>query len=627
MSTEKTTYIFNYVDKGANAQNATIGRFKKMDKTVDELEGNYTESTKKMTQSTGKLKDGVNQLGSEFPLLGRAISFATSPLGAFTIAAGIGIGIMHKAIDASKVFNKEFLQLEQLNLDKSKEEIAGLKDSVLDLAFDKALNPQATSQAFFDIQSATGKYGAEVEKIVGRTGEFARAVQADFNTMVDGVGKATNAFQLQGSEIDNFLQSSAKTVQVGVTTFDQLAQVQTEFAGAAAAAGQGYDEANKIFAVFTKTSKNVDIAATKTKGFFEDLSKLDKIDIDVFNDQGEFRKMDKIVKDINDKFKKLDSQKIDGLIKEVGGNEGLRGMLKAVAANGETVLQTFEDFDNTDFDINEAIDNANKDLDIMGEKLDNKLQVAFIKLGDVAKPLMITIKSLLIDLIDLAEGFIENLNYAANIEGYLADKHRDSNRDSDFVVKHQIQSFLGDDFDSLSERDQQRKLDAVKLGLARRIDYQESNLNKSKFIEEGVEGTSALERTGTGGLFKFAADAAVNNQENVKVLKGVLDQLSLVNDPTELNDLLKSQSQIDFENEQLFGDEASGGGSGGSNSLSGVEVAGARVRNVTVNIQNLINELLINSETQEMSIEELTQAVTEALIRSVRDAELTLSTE
>lgn len=623
MSTEKTTYIFNYLDKGKHAQQGTIDRFNKMDKSVDHLEGNYSSATGKMGKSSSKLKGSVNSLSSEFPLLGKAIRFATSPMGAFAITLGLGIALMHKGTERAKVFNKEFLQLEQLNLDKSTDQIGALKNSVLDLAFDKALNPEATSKAFFDIQSATGKYGSEVEKIVGRTGEFARAVQANFDSTVNAVGVATNAYKLNADELDRFLESSAKTVQVGVTTFDQLANVQSEYAGAAAAADQSFDEANKVFAVFSKTSKSVDIAATKTKGFFEDLSKLEKIDIDVFDDLGNFKKADKIIADIDKKFKKLNSAQIDKLIKNVGGNEGLRGLLKNVASNGDAVLQTFEDFDNTEFDIGDAIENANSDLDIMNDQLNNKLQVAFIRLGEVAMPLLVTIKGFFLELIDEAATFIDYLSALTDPGSYYKSKQEGFGKSADFVIQSQIDDYLGANFKDLSGDDQQLKIDELKGALSARRDFERHKFDFDDLTPAQAErqGNILSEKSSSLGGNKALSDYINQGQQNVEAIDRafqILDNGNL----NEIQDLLTPESDLDL------GEPATeGGGTGKGASLSGVTVAGEKVRNVTVNITNLVNELMIQAASTDIGIEEIAEKVTSVLVRSVRDAELTLSSE
>lgn len=628
MATEKTTYIFNYVDKGKSGQEQTIRRFKKMDDAVDDFEDNYDKNSKKVNKNTSKMKQGVSELSSEFPLLGRAVRFATSPIGAFTIATAGAIGLMYKGVQASKSFNQQFLQLEQLNLDKSKEEIEGLRNSVLDLAFDKALDPEATSKAFFDIQSATGKYGDEVVKMVGITGEFSRAVQASFDAEINAVGVATNAYKLHGDQLESFLESSAKTVQVGVTTFDQLAQVQSEYAGAAAAAGQSFNEANKVFAVFSKSSKTVDIAATKTKGFFEDLSKLQKIDIDVFDDLGNFKKADKIIKDIDDKFSDLDAKTIDKLIDQVGGNEGLRGLLKSVAANGEAVIQTFEDFDSTEFSIGDAIATANDDLNIMNEQLDNKLQAAFVRLGDTALPLLTKIKGFFLDLIDSADEWMKKITFFANEKEYTRGKKKDNEASSDFILRQESNRFLGDDFAYFDEATQQKKLDQLIWYYQARQKH-----NKGKFDANGMlvnpdEDDGLGEIASTQGahdyqLQKFANANAIDRALDVFETRDLNKIFDFLN-PKIVDPNLTPESNLNLNGPSL--PLETGGGSGGS-SLSGVSVAGAKVRNVTVNINNLVKDILIQAQNTEIAIDELADKVSSVLVRSVRDAELTLSTE
>lgn len=127
--------------------------------------------------------------------------------------------------------------------------------------------------------------------MVADVGVASRALNMDFGQAVNGVSKALVQFKLPLSDVNRLLESNAKTVQVGVVTFDELSKVQTEYAGAASSMNQELDTANKVFALLTTSTKNADIAATMAKASFQDIGKgdtvagLKKIGVDVFDAQ------------------------------------------------------------------------------------------------------------------------------------------------------------------------------------------------------------------------------------------------------------------------------------------------------------------------------------------------------
>lgn len=646
MSVEKTTYEFNWVDKGKNAQNHTIANFGRLDNAAHDFDRGFSNVEKNFEGNTNKMRNSMQNLAGEFPVLGRAVGFLTSPLGLLTVGIGLTVGMMHKGIDAAREFDHTFLELNNLNLDKSKDEIDSLKKSVLDLSFEKGLDPNATSKAFFDVQSATGKYGDEVENIVGKVGVFARTMKMDFNEAINGTSKAFDTFGFGVGELDDYMASWAKTVQFGVTTFDQLAKVQTEYAGAAAAAGQGFDEANKVFAMFSKTAKSVDIAATLTKGAFEDLKKLEKINIKVFEKDGSFRQIDDVLGDVNKKFKELSAQDISNLIDQVGGNEGLRGLLKNVQNAGDEVLDTFDEFDNYDFDFDKALENAAGDLDTMSAIIDGKLSSAWIKFGESVKPLLIEIKTWMIDALEWASSFGDVLLNVTNPLAYNAKMQKEMSGSADSFVKTQANQFFDDAFMQMNKEDQARQIDKIKSGL--------NGIKKRAIVQTpgadyvSSEDEAAWER----GIFEFAdgmfgqgASPGTENDNSRRIsaatMKSVDDALAILNkttDPTKLKEafdqlgILSGKSKNDGLNfrsllEEEEDDKGKGTGTGTSTGLSGIDVKGESIRNVTVNITNLVNEMILNQGSQGENFNELASKITATLVRSVRDAELTLSSE
>ena len=332
-------------------------------------------------KSVGGTKSAWSQFAAEVPGLGRAMSLVQNPITGVTVAITALGTAMVKSISEASQFSNQFLELQNLNLDKTGDQLIGLRDDILSTAVNTGQAAKDISQAFFDVQSGTGKFGEEVEEVVTQVANFSTATKTDLSEAVNGAVKGLRAYRFEVGELDSFLASSFATVQVGITTFNELSKVSVEFAGAAAAVGQSYDQANKVFASFTATAKNTQIAATLTKAAFQDLGKestvkgLKKYKINVFDPlTGSMRKVEDIIRDMVPKFGELNDQEFAELKDAIGGSEGLRGLLDAVKNGGEDLIEVFEGFDQAKeaFDIEKLLANAKGDFKTLTDIVQNQ---------------------------------------------------------------------------------------------------------------------------------------------------------------------------------------------------------------------------------------------------------------
>lgn len=615
-----TVWTWELADKSNPAFNQLFKKFSKMDKTVEKIEGGTTNAFDKMDRSSKKFssnfKKNLKEAKDEIPGLNRGLNLLRNPL-VLGAAAAVGFfAVVNKATQAQKAFNHEFLELRNLNMDKPQSEIDKLRDTILDLSFEKGLDPNKTSKAFFDVQSATGKYGDEVTQIVGKVGKFAQVMKADFNVAIAGASKAMGIFNIGASQMDDFLASSFKTVQVGVTTFDELAKVQTEYFGSAAAANQSFDNANKLFAVFSANAKNVDIAATKTRGAFEDLTKartikgFDKIGVSIFDAAGNVKGLDKITEELVPKFKTLSDLEFANLKEEIGGNEGLRGYLDSLKNSGDQVLDTFKKFNETNFDIDQAIDNANGDLELMSQLVENKLTVAWIKFGDAISPIILKIKQGLADLIDMAADFFQGFNDYSERSKWsdLKDEGKFTDaievRAKQYKNSDQFSDFFDANRGSLEKRNKQERIFFAKA-------------NQSMWEDEMKQAKENFKRYTVMDDFDKAFNARVQIMQLEESIK-------------KSNEFVKNNGNLNIfdkaENTTTnTGVPSVGGSSSTQENFTGISAGSNNVRNVTVNIDKLIEQFTVNREGSELDENEISRKVEEVIVRAVRDAELTLS--
>lgn len=393
--------------------------------TILEVRDLLNPALSKGLQQVEGLNTATNQLGagaeSAFSRAGRGLGMLATGAAAFGAAAAAAI---QQATQRAQAFNAEFRETRNLNLDKSSAAIEGLKDTILDTALATGRSAIDMNRAFFDIQSGTGKFGQEVAAIATDTSNFTRAFRIDFNTALEAGIRGMKNFNLQASDMERFYGSMVKTVQVGIVTFEQLARVQVDYAGSAAAAGQSVDSANKLFAVFTTRAKSAEEAATLTKSAFTDLLRpstleaFQRVGVSVFDTTtGKVRQLDDIVAQLNERFasSRGSDAALTGLINQFSGSEGLTALISEAARNGDNMLNTFRQFDATEFRLGDALRAANADADVLAEVARNKLDVILTKIGQKTLPIWVNLLSYVSDKI--LPGIIEAL---PSIEAGLA---------------------------------------------------------------------------------------------------------------------------------------------------------------------------------------------------------------
>ncbi len=370
------------------------GAFGKMGSAVRNMFGKMGRAGRK---AFGDLGSGLKGVAMEIPVLGKALTLLSSPIGMVAAAIGAVVAGLVKSVKAASAFEDAFLPIQQLNMDKPRDELEKYRGQILRASDATGVANTEMAAAFYDLQSATGLYGDDVEKMVTRIGQFSFATGADLTQSVNSAAKAINAWGLTVDDMDGFMKANIATVQLGVTTFDELATNQVEYAGAAASANQSVVEANKLFAAFTAASKDSATAATMTKTAFQGMTQgsfiknMEKIGVAVFDAQGKMRGMSEIVTDLQPKISKMNDVQFAKLRNEIGGPEGLQNMLNTVRSQGETLVDTFQKFDKSveSADINALIETANGNVSKLWQMVTNKLNNAMTRIGRKILPYII----------------------------------------------------------------------------------------------------------------------------------------------------------------------------------------------------------------------------------------------
>lgn len=394
------------------------------------VEGAADKTSRSLGRNNRQLADmrsNFSRIGGQLPAVSSALDMIISPAGMAAAAVGGLAVVLSKATSAAADFNSEFRALYNLNLNKTPAQVQAMRQMVLNTAQNFGFDAQQTSGAFYDVQSVAGLQGEAARQMVSKAGMFSRVMQSDFRQTIAGTSQVMDIYGLKVKEVDKYLQSMFSTVLVGKTTFDEMSKVQVEYAQAAAAVGQNYTSANKIFAAFSKTSKSVDIAATLTKTAFEGLTRKSTIDglkrfVKVFDNKDNIKQVDVILAELVPKLQQLNDAEFAKIKEEIGGTEGLKALLDKAKSSGDAMLQSFKQFDNSGMDYGKAVRAYNEDLNELNKTVNEKLSVSLIRLGDTALPMFVSLKQAAIDLIDSLDKklyeWLRSVYYVTDMDKY-----------------------------------------------------------------------------------------------------------------------------------------------------------------------------------------------------------------
>ena len=161
-ATEKLTLVLELKNK--LFQNKLMDTKRKLEKTtrkmrgdIDKLKNDTVASLKTMGGKFDafrvKTVRGWQAMRDEIPGFGRAMRLLGNPF--VMVAAGLVsvIGLFANATGHAKRFNHEFLQIRNLNLDKTTESLNQYKKIIRQAAFETGQNLEKATVAFYDLQS------------------------------------------------------------------------------------------------------------------------------------------------------------------------------------------------------------------------------------------------------------------------------------------------------------------------------------------------------------------------------------------------------------------------------------------------------------------------------------------
>lgn len=565
-------------------------------------------------------KRNMHGVAQEIPMLGRAMRLATNPIVLGTAALG-GLAVAYrKASNEAATFNSNFRGLANLNLNMSHSGIKGMKSDVLTTAFNKGFDASQTSKAYYDVQSVSGLVGGRVSKFVESQGEFANVMQADFNSWIEGSAKAMANFGFGVDELERFNRAAYATVKVGSITFDQLAKVQSSYAGAASSARQSFETANKMLTVFTVKTKSADEAATLTKSLFNDLTKkstqeaLKSVGLDLYDASDRIKQADVLMRELNEKFIELgdSDKKIMNLKNEFTGSEGLTQFIQAATENSGKLVNTLDQFDSTKLGFNEALRLAKSDINYINQQLESRTKVLLTQLGEGSLEWRVKTTEAKLGAQDAFMFYSGVSNNASKQGGYSAKKEYD---------------WLAYDGHKLSDKEYSQGMNSLMKDITYWQNIQSEARSAKKRVEKftpnnylfkgmsKIPGLENIEQEYQSSIQRFIIPQQYYNYEYAtSQLKTLFDiqklavQARATKEPIQQPNTIESDSTTD-NNDSL------------TKGLKSVAGGGNAIRNITVNITKLIESQNINTKNITEGQADIQRLVEEALIRAIAGTE------
>lgn len=567
----------------------------------------------RLGEFAAKGKKDFKAIGDEIPVIGKGLGLMTNPIAlAGSALTGLAAGFV-KATNRAAEFNHEFRDLANLNLDKTQAELNGLRNMVLDSAWRKGFNAEKTVNAYNELQSTAGIYGAEARPIVEKQGEFALLMKTGMDEYVAGTAKAMANWRFGIDKLDAYNKSNYAAMQVGVVSFEELAKVQSTFAGSAASINQNFDTANKLFSLFTVKTKSVDEAATQTKSLFNDLTKastikaFQKVGISMFDANKQLKQADVIMLELNEKFMKMkDDKAIVSLKNQFVGSEGLIAMIQAATDKSGELRNMLDQFQNSKLNADMALSQAAQDIVARQEALANKIDNLVIRMGQILLPAKEWV-------VDKAEKVVDDVYWAQRSANERAGLINDEQTDA--VARFDKTS----DVRLMSDIEYKKYIAGLQINVDRYKKY---------FVDETT--AALLEKRNTqfkdasSDAYLQAYDAMTDYGRQRNESRYAAYYKMLLNAQKE-----RSKMQPFSTDPKATGSGASTSPSGGdlsgiSDSLNKVVGSASAPRNITVNI-DAFNKGGINTQNtslQNMDASQIEDWFTDMCLRAINELEL-----
>lgn len=381
----------------------------------------YLTSLRRMQQGNEQFNKSLDTVANQAAATSKGFATAVqsmSQVAARSLAGAAGAGTkMALDFDKSMRFVNTIAKLPEQGFND-------LKNQVVSLSNDIGLSSQSLADGLYQALSA-GVPAGEAMQFLATSSKAAVAGLTTTEVAVDGITTVLNSFRMETSEAGRVADIMFKTVELGKTTFPELANFMYDVAPAAAAASIKFEEVGAALATLTANGVPTRVATTQVRQAIISLQKPTEEMQQIFKDLG-YASAQQAIEQKGLAFAMEavrtaadgDNGKLQQL---VGSVEGVQAILGTTGPNAQRFAGFLDDVANS----TGSVDSAFKEVEKSGSR---KLQHALVQIQNLGIRLGEQFLPLLEDAADLTSKAVDALggfgDWFETIPGPLQDVGR-----------------------------------------------------------------------------------------------------------------------------------------------------------------------------------------------------------
>ena len=353
----------------------------------------------KIRGETTGLNKGLGKLASAAKLAGVAL------------AAGLAVGFA-KAVKEAAAFDKQLRNIDSI-AKLTTEEFKAMNDQVLEMSKDFPQSAEDMASSLYDVYSS-GFQGELAMKVLETAAKGASAGLTETKTAGKGLMAVMNAYnQKTGPDAERIMDLMFKTVEKGVTTFEELSGSVGGVISTASAAGVTFEEVSAGFATMTKGGISTAESATALNQVMLSFIKPGEEMASMISKLGYESGSAAIESDgfstVLLKMAEETDGNVEAMAKLFPNVRALKGALSLTREEGAVFTEDLKNMEEALGSTDEAFQRQSEGFQFQYELLKGKLNVALIKLGSVILPQLIKVFDYVSPLIEKAVDYFSDL--------------------------------------------------------------------------------------------------------------------------------------------------------------------------------------------------------------------------
>ncbi|MCK6650174.1 MAG: phage tail tape measure protein [Bacteroidia bacterium] len=360
---ESTLHKLEQRQKNAFSTKHILAYQQLIDKTRAEMErlNSVTKPPTAALSGWASFKAQLSGINNEVPMLGRAMSFITSPavlLGAGITLAGAG---MQKSIDLAVDYDRNMAKI-NATAQLSADNLGLLKDRLVDLGSHSGGNFELIPEAYEKILSQTGKVNLSLDIL--ETGiKGAEAGFTNIDTVAGALAQTLSVVGEKNTTANEVMDTLLKAKAVGAGEFADFANYLPQLIASGNNLSVNFKDTAGLFAYMTAKGQSAADSAMLLQNAFTALQKNDiikglgKKGIQLFNVDGSRRNVKDVFLQLSKVMGNMTDKAKTNFMIEIGLND-------AQARNAFSVLTSdAEKFNSIMGDVNDSLGETNKQFE------------------------------------------------------------------------------------------------------------------------------------------------------------------------------------------------------------------------------------------------------------------------